>query len=108
LNVNKEEVVVDSSSQLFSPLGDLYGDETNASSEVEPDEVTDVSLEEVGNGKVKMSFNSHGSRHRLVLTESRKDLSTIKVKLVGKSADEEVKVKSQLKVGAVNMFNKLF
>jgi len=70
LNVNKEEVVVDSSSQLFSPLGDLYGDETNASSEVEPDD--------------------------------------IKVKLVGKSADEEVKVKSQLKVGAVNMFNKLF
>jgi len=71
LNVNKEEVVVDSSSQLFSPLGDLYGDETNASSEVEP-----------------------------------KDLSTIKVKLVGKSADEEVKVKSQLKVGAINTFNK--
>ncbi|KAF6034399.1 hypothetical protein EB796_007291 [Bugula neritina] len=96
LNINKEEVVVDSSSQLFSPLGDLYGDETNASSEFDPDEVTDVSFEEVGNGKVKMNFNSHGSRHRLVLTESRKDLSTIKVKLVGKSADEEVKSSSEL------------
>ncbi|XP_067943439.1 uncharacterized protein [Watersipora subatra] len=63
---------------------------------LQPDELVDIKLERRSDG-LELDFTSHGRRHKLMLQESKQNLSEISLNFLGMSESETEKVKNRVK-----------